>query len=191
MTNVLRCSKVKTEKGFTLIELLVAMTVFLVIIGAASGLFVSAIMAQRRTLTLQELLDQTSYVMEYMSRALRMAQKESNAGVCLSSRGLNYEKTRSGRGLKFINANGICQEFFWDSNNQLKESKTGTEEYLTSAGLEIIFFKIDLSGESQTDDIQPRVTVFLDIKGKVGKPESRPEIKIQTTVSQRNLDIQY
>jgi len=42
----------------------------------------------------------------------------------------------------------------------------------------------------QGDYEQPRVTIFFDIKGKGGgvKPEEQPRIKIQTTISQRNLD---
>lgn len=182
--------KKKIKNGFTLIELLVALAIFSIIVGITSGVFLSALSAQRKTLASRELLDQTSYALEYMSRALRMAKKELAAPSCLSRNGLNYEITRGGVGLKFLNYQGICQEFFLDINTKcLKESKGGLEEFLTSADLEIESFNIKLSGESEGDTDQPRVTLFLKIKGKGQKPEEKPEIKIQTTISQRNLDL--
>jgi prepilin-type N-terminal cleavage/methylation domain-containing protein len=187
--------KEKNLAGFTLVELLASVAIFSLIIGGASGVFISAIRTQRKTLSNQELLSQTSYLIEYMSRALRMAKKElDDPPICLSERGLNYEKTRGAKGLKFINHQGICQEFFWDVNdNRLKENKTGYAEPLplTSSNLEIVSFNIELRGEEQDDDNQPRVTLFLKIKGAGEKAEIRPEIQIQTTVSQRQLDIQY
>lgn len=176
------------NKGFTLVEMLVAVTVFILIVTAASGIFVSSLKAQRKSLASQQLLDQTSYIAEYMSRAIRMAKKDV-AGECITAK-LNYEKTRSGKGLKFKNYQDICQEFFWDTaTNQLKEIKGGQENFLTSHSLQILALNIKLAGESQNDDAQPRVTIFLDIKGKGEKPEMQPEIRIQTTISQRNLDV--
>ena len=186
----------KNLGGFTLIELLVAVAVFSVMIGATSGLFVSAIVAQRKTLVSQELLDQTSYVMEYMSRALRMARKDLS-GSCLRTAGAGYNyESETGR-IPFLNYNKKCQEFFMEGE-QLKERKSSDERAinfgtpplpLTSSSLQVNSFNIGVLGWTQEDNLQPRVTVFLNIRGKGGKPESQPEIKIQTTVSQRNLDI--
>lgn len=192
MKNKKNQAKEKTprDKGFTLVEILVAVAIFSIIIGIASATLLSGLQAQRKTLATGELLDQTSYALEYMSRHLRMAKKELAAPGCLSQNGLNYEITRGGKGLKFINYRDLCQEFFLDKNtNQLKESKGGLEEFLTSAELEIRAFNIKLVGESQADLNQPKVTIFLEVKGRGQKPEERPEIKIQTTISQRALDI--
>ncbi|MFC1663738.1 PilW family protein [Patescibacteria group bacterium] len=182
------------KKGFTLIEILVAVTIFSLVVSIASGVFVSAIRSQRKSLASQELLDQTGYVMDYMSRALRMAKKDIDAS-CISSR-LNYEKTREDRGIKFMNYQGICQEFFVQ-DEQLWEYKknpsTGEESTLalTSAGLEVASLGFALFGQSQFDELQPRLTIFSIIKGRGLKSEEKPEIKIQTTISQRNLDVKY
>jgi hypothetical protein len=125
-----------------------------------------------------------------MSRAIRMAKKElSDPLICLSSRGLNYEKTPDGNGLKFINYDGVCQEFFLNVNDRrLYESKNGeTALPLTPAGLEVLSFRFGPSDSwGQEQGTQPRVTLFLEIKGKGEKPELQPLIKIQTTISQRN-----
>lgn len=180
------------NKSFTLIELLVALAVFSIIMAAVAGIFISGLKAQKLILAKRELLGQTSYLMEYTSRAMRMARKELDAPACLSADGLNYEKTRAGKGIKFKKFDFetlqvICQEFFWDENNkQLYESKNGgTPIPLTSGALLVEEFNIgpDTSW-GQGDDFQPRVTFSLNIKTK---PEMA-KIRIQTTISQRNLD---
>lgn len=184
-----------TKKGFTLIEIVVAMGIFTLLIGSLSSIFVQALQGQKKTLATQEVLEQTSYVLDYMSRAIRMAKKDITGG-CTGIAKLNYSKTASrvlsgqafeGPGIKFLNYDGVCQEFFQDSGDfKLKESKASASPVdLTSGNLKINSFNINLYGEYQTDAIQPKVTLFLDIAGK-----NQSKIKVQTTVSQRNLDIQ-
>jgi len=82
-----KCLNIKMNKGFTLVEMLITALVFSIIVGVATGLFISAIRLQRYNLTYQRLLDQTSYVMEYTARAIRMAKKD--IGGCVPD-GTNY-----------------------------------------------------------------------------------------------------
>jgi len=187
------------NKSYTLIEVLVAVSIFAILIAAPTGFLVGSLKGQQKVLASQKLLDNTSYTLEYISRALRMAKKELSiepTTACLLEDstilyGYNYQITWEGAGLKFINYKEECQEFFLE-DNRLKESKDGIENYLTSEDLEITSLKFRLSGESQTDTDQPRVALFLEIKGGKGQlPELRPLIKIQTTISQRNLDVPY
>lgn len=192
-----------SDRGYTLIEVLVAAGIFFVVLAGPTGLFISSLRSQTRILGLREVIDNSSHVLEYMSRALRMAKKELNCidkydpttCFCLKSNGygFNYEITRGGKGIKFNNYQEppVCQEFFWDINdNRLKESKNGSVPIpLTSDDLEISLLEFESFGEGQTDDSQPRVTVFFDItkKGALDFPHTR----IQTTISQRNLDVMY
>lgn len=184
---------ISKEKGFTLVELIFVGAIFIVIIGATMSLFLSIVRQQRRILLKQELLNQTSYVIEYMSRAIRMAKKDAT-GVCLGSSdaGHNYKLTYSGKGIKFINHsdNDACQEFFFDPGDQkLKESKNnGFPISLISDKFQINFFKINLLGDSQGDNLQPRVTLSLEIQPKGTDDQSKAHV--QTTISQRNLDVQ-
>lgn len=187
-----KCLNVKmSQRGFTLVEMMVAIAVFSIIIGAVSGLFISGLAGQRNALASQRLLDQTSYALEYMSRALRMAKKDLT-GSCLNNSGLNYKTFDSDTRLRFINhlENDDCQEFFLGGvdGKQLMQTKGGETLPLTSSKLEITSLNFFLSGQSQEDNLQPKVTIFLKIKGK---GLGQPEINIQTTVSQRNLDIRY
>ena len=98
-----------TNKGYTLIEILVAVGIFITIIAAPTGFFVSSLKGQQKTLSSQKVLDESSYALEYISRALRMAKKELNCGSklepvscsCLKNNGygFNYEATRGGKGI--------------------------------------------------------------------------------------------
>ena len=68
----------KRNKGFTIIEMLVAVTIFTLVTGSITGLFISSIRSQSKVLTTQKLLDEASYAMEYMGRFLRMAKKDDS-----------------------------------------------------------------------------------------------------------------
>jgi prepilin-type N-terminal cleavage/methylation domain-containing protein len=185
----LRIEKDKKEKqGFTLIELLVSMAVFSLIVASATSVFVSVLQAQRRLLAMQEIFSQISYLEEYTSRSIRMAKKDL-LGTCITAKS-NYDITRSGQGIKFMNYKGECQEFYL-SNFKLMENKSSVVSELTSNSLSVNNFSINLSGNSQLDNVQPRVTLFLNVKGTGARAEQQAEAQIQTTISQRKLDIQY
>lgn len=192
------------NKGFSLIEVLVAIVIFGTMLTVFAGVFVGSIQSQQNVLASQSLIDSVSYNLEYMSRALRMAKKQLLDGIeCLSSNGLNYELTRGGKGLKFIKFDhatqqDVCQEFFWNEEEgrlyewKDDEWKDGEEFPLTPASLQVVSFEI--GGDhtwGQDDLIQPKVILFLEIETREHKPADRPSITIQTTVSQRNLNVQY
>ena len=174
------------NRGFTIPELLIAVLVFSLIIGGATNLLLSGIAGQRNSLAMQELLDQSSFVGEYMTRSLRQAQKDLGPS-CLSTRGFNYEITQGGQGVKFLNIKGQCQEFFLEAG-RIKE-RLGAEEFLTSDNLTVTSLQFVLQGESQNDDLQPRVTFAFEIEGQGAKPDARPKLQFQTNVSQRKVDV--
>lgn len=188
------------NKGFTLIELVVVISIFSLIISVATSLFISMLQQQRRTLSQQELLNQTSYVVEYMSRALRMAKKD-DSDTCVTTGTRNYQITNSsggysGAGIRYINnnANGICQEFFWDyTSEMLYESQNASDAVPTflplfASYIKIEDFKVALSETADINKYQPRVTIFFD--ATIGTGKNQVEKQIQTTISQRNLDVQ-
>ncbi len=195
----------KYQKGFTIIELVVVLAVFLIIIGVVADVFISMVSSERRILAEQELLNQTSFAIEYMSKAIRMATKDAS-GNCLGQAGYIYLLTHCDtgnicHGVKFINQTdgNACQEFFLDSTTDpakpaLKEIKgNGTAKNILSDRLEIKYGKFIINGDSTLgfatggDLIQPRVTVLLDVKTQLtGRQQEKI---IQTTVSQRNLNL--
>ena len=179
------------KNGYTLIELLVALAVFTVVVAAPTGFFVSALKGQQKALASQELYDNVSYTLEYMSRSLRMARKDLY-GDCTGVPNTNYVTT-NGHNIEFMNYNGDCQEFFLDpDDNYLKETKNDDTLFLTARNLKVISFNVGGHGWVQNDGQQPEVTLFLEIRGNRGSlPELQPTIKIQTSISQRNLDAMH
>ncbi len=181
--------------GFTLIELIVVLAVFLFVVGAAIGLFLSIIQNQRKVLAQQQLLSQVSYAEEYMSKALRMAKRDTQ-GSCLgaSNIGSFYVITRGGAGIKFINAsdNDVCQEIFMYTNSSgettLKELRNSSN---IAAATDLISAKGGLVSAifylGSTSSMQPRVTMLLKVK--IPGDSQEPIRTMQTTVSERNLNI--
>lgn len=167
-------------RGFTLIEMMVAMAIFSLVVGASSGVFVSTLRAQRTSLATYEVLNQTSYAIEYMSRALRMAKKDDALGTCTGTAKLNY--SFEDQCLKFTNYNDGCQEFCLVGDHL--EDENGN--HLTGGNLVVDYFNVILAGASQppTDNLQPRLTISLGLTGEEGSV-----IKMQTTISQRNPDV--
>jgi len=172
------------KKGFTLIELLITITVFSLITVTSLQLFSSAFKEQRKTLARTYLLSEASYATEYISRALRMAKKDLD-GVCISAKH-NFTLPSQDHVI-FMNYNGECQEFFLE-NNLLKVKKFGVSQSLIPSNLFVENLKFEILGESQDDTLQPRVTFVLLLK--TTEPELQ-ELKLETTVSQRNLDVKY
>jgi prepilin-type N-terminal cleavage/methylation domain-containing protein len=177
-------------RGFTLIELLVGIAIFSLIIGGVVGILTAGIRLQREYLLTQEALNQLSFAVEYMGRALRMAMREDGVIFqCLASEGLNYE-TNGDNSITFINnlqAQEKCQKFYLDLNDHtLKYVKDvgGAENTfsLTSEEIEIEDLKFEVVGASKYDASQPKVTISLKVVSPV-------KIELQTTISQRNLDL--
>ncbi len=210
-----------TQHGFTLIELMVSMVIFLLVVGVASSIFISIIKQQRQILAKVQILNQISYVEEYMSKAIRMARvKKETDNYCDMPNGYIYFLTRedgSGfyRGIKFINqsADDACQEFFLDNAvfgdddsplvlKELKNSDNIDDAVpITPEALQIEFLRFGVNGSdgcyggeacpdgaTGEDEVQPRVTVLLGVKNLENL--EGPATLIQTTVSQRNLNVE-
>jgi prepilin-type N-terminal cleavage/methylation domain-containing protein len=178
------------KQGFTLIEVLVSVVIFSLLLGFIISVFVLGIRLQRYNLSYQQMLDQTSYGLEYMARALRMAQKDET-GACTGTANSNYGNQNPSGNLsdvKFLNYKGQCQEFYLDqTTHQLAEKiDNNSPNYITSTKFNISYLEFLLLGENGADSYQPRVTISFNIEGK--EANLKPKLQMQTTVSQRNID---
>jgi prepilin-type N-terminal cleavage/methylation domain-containing protein len=184
-------------KGFTLTELLISIALFSIVVGSIASIFISGLLSQRKTLAEQDILNQISYVLEYMGRAIRMAKKDdiSFGGIirnCLSQNRVNYETTPTLDQISFRNYENQCQRFYLSSEGRIKEEKKSdgsgpviSDLFLTSPRLKVNSLKFKVYGERQEDSYQPKVTIFLEVE------ESGRKFQFQTTVSQRDLDVRY
>ena len=184
------------NKGFTLVEVVVSVAVFGIIIAGPTGLFVLSLRNQNMSLALGETIDNTSHAVEYMSRALRMARKDKT-GNCIT---LNYNYENPGgvtSKIRFLNYQGYCQQFSLIGNQILMQKSTdgtsanlNTGYYMTSDDLGITNFQFLIVGGGQDDNVQPRITIVFRI-AKSSAGTGLPAINVETTISQRNLDVTY
>ena len=180
------------KKAFTLIEILTGVAIFLLVISSATGVFISAFRAQKRILSNIEIIDAVSFVLDYMSRAIIMAKKDDveikgDTTSCLPELEKNYRTENSNQKITFRTYKlNVCQSFFLEpSTGRIKEEKGGVQNYLTPQNLQITNLKFIVNGDEPGDNLQPRVTIFLEIQ-KRNQPETK--VSLQTTVSQRDLD---
>ncbi|MCD6410790.1 type II secretion system protein [bacterium] len=176
----------KYKKGFTLAELLVVAGVFSIFITSVTGIFVYSVRAQKTALELKKVVAQTNYAIELMGRNLRMAEKDRD-GTCILLPNTNYQITRGGAGIKFINVlqDHKCQEFFWDSvNQQIKFDNGDMITDLTSPNIKVSKLNFELSGDTSGDYLQPLVKIVVEAQTRTGSGK----INLQTSISQRNPD---
>lgn len=174
------------QEGFTIFELIVAVFLFSLVAGVAFNLLFAGLSAQRSSLARQSIVNQTSFVAEYMSRALREAQKDA-AGTCITA-GWNYELASADE-IEFIDKDGICRTISLESGpggyGVIREEKGPTLD-LTSDDLDVQALTFSLLGADQSDSLQPRVTFSIHVKAR----GVDPEVFFQSTVSQRHFDVQ-
>lgn len=195
-----------TGGGFTLVEILVSITVFLLAISVAMQLFFYSTRAYRRLLAHSELMGESSYVLEHISRGLRMAKKSQTGGTCLAALGQNFESNAAGE-IKFQNSNIIatnptdeidCVEYYlghpanypsgtialMERRSKPLPNPNSIDLPLTSPQTTILEFSIIGSGWNQTDNLQPRVTLYIKMQGKENVAAEN-----QITISMRDIDI--
>src|SRR3989338_3039837 len=103
-------ARLKARSGFSLVELLVSMTIFTLVMSAGSTIFLLALRAQRVTIAEQNVVDNTRFALEFMSRQLRFARRD-NAGACITA-GYTYElPIVSTDSIKFLDSQSCCLEY--------------------------------------------------------------------------------
>lgn len=173
-------------------ELMIAAVVFSIVFGAATGVLVLSIRYQKYNIAHHRLISEVSYAVEYMARSLRMAQVNPGlVGDYCPNNGQSYKALASD--IAFVNYSGKCQKFYMDSiSNQLMVAGGDfcCEAFpLISDDFELLHIQFIVLGDDvgDSDGLQPRVTVFMTLREK--KMKDKPIITIQTTISQRNLDL--
>ncbi len=191
------------QRGVTLVELVVVLSVFMFIIGITTTIFLSIFSQQKRILQAGEALNQSSFAMEYISRAARMSIADT-AGTCLVDGNmvaypggfylLTHYDSASGfyRGVKLLANDAICQEFFMDQDGVLKEIKNGgVAQNLLSGRFTLAYMQFIINGDknlvsaSENDSIQPRLSMV--VKLQLQNDGILKDKVLQTSVSQINV----
>lgn len=175
-------NKIKT--GFTLVEILVVFLIFSIMLTVITSVFISGIKIQAKSIAQGQMLDQLNYAIEYMGRSIRMAKK-ANSTSCIRNGG-NYDLVNSSSSIKFLNTDGNnekCITFSLENDRIYKDTKNDIKLPLTSDDIKVTKLLFNVSDAANT---QPKVTILIEAEPKTGDPLKK--IKIQTTISQRDLN---
>lgn len=177
------------KKGFTLIELIISFGIFMVVVSGLMSALISTVKLQRNMIDNQKTIDEVSYSLEYITRAIRMAKKDID-GVCVD-RGVNYDSPPdsppdSSNTITFLNSDNKCQSFRLNNNNIEVSISPDTDFFpLTSKAVTITQLSFSNAGSSWSSNGDDQTKVAILIKAK---SRSDSIIKFQTTISQRRLN---
>ena len=187
-------ARLKASCGFSLVELLVSMTIFTLVMSAGSTIFLLALRAQRVTIAEQNVVDNTRFALEYMSRQLRFARRDG-AGSCITA-GYTYElPIGSTDSIKFLDSQSRCIEYslFAVGNGKKRIQVTigaaSPADLTVPSSVNILSFFLYATGQAQSDAFQPRVTIVMEVEGAGLKPGEKISTRLQTTISNRNPDL--
>lgn len=180
-----------SQKGFTLVELLFGVAILSIVSGIGTMAFASALRSQRNLIAEKKLSEGTRFAIEYMSRQLRLAQPEATRN-CLGTIGQIYSPpaSQAGQNIFFNDSDMQCTTFFL-MNNEIKMSiGTATPIDLTSdSEVKIDSLHFTIFGGLPDDNLQPRVTIVMTAQGVIDGVPTGPIVPIQTTVSDRAIDV--
>lgn len=157
------------NKGFTLIELIIALAIFSLVIVSMASIAVSMIKSQRKTFTMQNIQEPARYILESMSKEIRMSEINWVSGDNLT---LNITNDKN---------ENVDYRFIAD---RLRRQVDGSGwQNLSPITLELTgsFY---ISKSSFPD--RAIVTVTMQIKSTETKAEKQAEIYLQSTISQRS-----
>ncbi len=158
--------EIRTARGgFTIIELMVAMSLFVIVVGIASGTFVRSLRTQRQVVALMAANDNASLTLEQMTREIR-------TGTAFSSGG--------GR-LSFTNYDNESVEYALVDGELERNGRP-----LTSRNVLVTYLSFVLRGADVGDGVSTRITIRMGVSGR-GAMETFVT-RLQTTVSSRVLD---
>ena len=158
------------NKGFTLIELLVALTVFSLVIISMSAIAVSMIKAQRKAFALQNIQEPARYIVESISKEIRMSVIDSGPGDGLSS-------------LSITNSKSEDVDYQFVGQRLRRRVNGGSWQDLSPTNLEVTGdFYIR---KSTSLPVRAVVTLIMQVKSTQGQVEEQAEIYLQSTISSR------
>ncbi len=158
--------KFKNNSGFTLIELLVALALFSIVITIAVGIFSSSMSGIWGAFGHQNIQDSARFVMESMSKEIRMSKINTADGGPYATINITNSK---GETLDYTFAGG----------------------YLLRDGQPVSSGKVQMHGAfyvQKVGGLLPRATVIVKAQNISNKPAEQVKIYLETTISSREYN---
>ena len=169
----------KDKKGFTLVELIVGVAIFSLVIMIAVSLLTAALRAQRKSIAIQNVQDNSRYLIGFIAKEIRMSEIKNLDGpsATLSIYHLEHLDVE----YKFTGNTGNPNTEWQITRKDVDGVATLNSDEVKVEGT----FYVDGKG---VDEKQPRVTIIMKVRTTGDKVEERAEINLQTTLSQRDFD---
>lgn len=168
------------QRGFTLVELMVAVTIFAIVMVVSMGAVFTIIAANRKAIAVSSVIDNLNLAVESMTRTIK-----TNTNYQVYGSSITVTDDDSTENPK------PTMTYAYDSTNKRIMFRDGNDDQvaITAPEVEVDSFEVFklFSDDSGSCD-QPRVAIV--IRGTAGVDEkSRTEFKLQSVVSQRDLQI--
>lgn len=190
MSKIVLQSRIKNQGGVTLIELLVALGLFAVITITATQIFNLVVQAQRSTIASQNAQEDLRYIMEVVTKEIRMAQVDHD-GVCVSPNRV-YEPVfhdDHDNSLSFLNSKGQCVSYRMDDGNfeisRVEPSAEPDWHSVTSEETELEELNFRQTGTVPAE--QPLITMRFKVNVG-GDTVDVHTLNIQTSISARHYE---
>ncbi|MBI2669718.1 MAG: type II secretion system protein [Candidatus Yanofskybacteria bacterium] len=158
--------------GFTLVETILVVFLFSVLAVLMGGVFISSLDLQRRAFNLQQAVENAGFILEFMTKEIRVSQIVGPASDCpVNTLSITHP------------VNGSITYAL--SGNAVHRIVNGTDSVISSNTVEFTRLEFCPSGISVDDQRQPHVTIIASLRS--AKTRQQATIDIQTTVSQRFL----
>ena len=179
----------KTKKGFTLVEMLVAVAIFMMVVTVAMSALMSVINANRKARAIQGVVSNVNFVVESISRDMRMGSDYSNFDGRDPLSSISYSSP-SGYYIyyKFVapkdGAHGYLSRCSSEHSSSCN-SNINSDNYsqVTSPDVDVlsmVFYIVKGEG------IQPKVIIITE--GESGSlADTKSKFSLQTTASQRSM----
>ncbi|MDD5639927.1 MAG: prepilin-type N-terminal cleavage/methylation domain-containing protein [Candidatus Pacebacteria bacterium] len=196
------------QSGLSLIEVLVSFVIFGILSVTLIAIFTATVNTQTVVLQHQAIMNEANFAIDYMGRAIRLARIDDvtgGNGACTGTLNTNYSDTStSSNQIIFLSYDPVieaycCRKFILNTTDHvIYEYKSSTMSAagfpatgtaITSSQVKVNSLTFVAQNRALADHKQPLVTINLDMSpnGRIVNPI--PEIKVQTTLSQRNLNI--
>lgn len=156
-----------------MIELIVSISIFSIAIISVLSILSISITAQRKVLALQDVEDNARFILEFMAKEVRM-------GI-INGAGTDY--------LNITRSDGDVVQYSFSEGNMIRANISDNESGAINSDNINITGSFYTSGIGVVDNLEPKVTIALSIQGQGSKAEEQARIDIQTTLSQRTLDM--
>ncbi|MFA6919174.1 MAG: prepilin-type N-terminal cleavage/methylation domain-containing protein [Patescibacteria group bacterium] len=172
-------------KGFTLVEILMATAIFSILSVTICGIFINASNLQVQISNYQKLQNDGRYITEKIAKELRSKDVVLPYPANNPTSSISFWPDEAGNKVRI---------YFDSSTGSLIYEKNGQGAELNSLDVKVAnvdFFvypvqdPFNINVASATPDIQPRITLLLEIVNKNTAPKYKKRLILQTTISSR------